>query len=151
MEVYPRVWNDDLTRFVPDHAACAGDKHRKYSLDLEAWDPPPVAAPAASATTAPPLPTTFNPGKGAIMVELETSDAVRKLTYRFLDLPHVVRIEIAYELGLYTNDDEGLRDPELFDRIFQRATRNKKLADLWDKVEHHHDDGRNPTNPFVGR
>lgn len=151
VDVYPRVWNDDLTRFVPDHAACRGEKHRKESLELEAWDPPATPAPAALATAAPQLPATSNHGKGAIMVELETSNAARKLTYRFLDLPHVVRIEIAYQLELYTNDDEGLRDPELFDRIFQRATRNKKLADLWDKVEQHHDDGRNPTNPFRGR
>jgi hypothetical protein len=85
------------------------------------------------------------------MVASDSADAARTLTYRFLDLPHITRIEIAQELVLYKNEDEGLRDPELLERIFRRAAEQKILAKLWDKVEEQHADGRNPTNPFVGR
>jgi calcineurin-like phosphoesterase family protein len=144
--VYPRIYNSDLTKFIPDHASCNGATHRVVSLDLEPWEPP----------TASPLPTPMpkadlTKAEGAIMLDLDATSAARKLTYRFLDLPHIVRIEIAQELGFYTNDDEGLRDPELFERIFRRAAASRRLAEFWDKVESHHADGQNPTNPYSGR
>jgi hypothetical protein len=85
------------------------------------------------------------------MVTIDPADAARTLTYRFLDLSHVTRIEIAQELGLYRNEDEGVRDPELLERIFRRASEGKKLEKLWELVEGRHDDGRNATNPYLGR
>ena len=83
------------------------------------------------------------------MIATNRADAARTLTYRFFDLPHVTRIEIAQELGLYSNEDEGLRDAELLERIFQRANLKKLLAALWNLIEKHHDDGRNLPNPFA--
>ena len=75
-------------------------------------------------------------------------DPARILTYRFFDLSHVVRINIASELGLYLDEDEGLKDSELFDRIFDRACSKDVLDLLWDKVEEKHGDEKYPTNPF---
>jgi hypothetical protein len=88
---------------------------------------------------------------GSAIVPIDSADAARTLTYRFLDLPHVTRIEIAQELRLYTNEDEGVRDPELLERIFHRAKEGKLLAKLWDLVEQEHGDGLYSTNPFKGR
>lgn len=85
------------------------------------------------------------------MVTIDPVDAARTLTYRFLDLSHVTRIEIAQELGLYQNEDEGILDPELLERIFRRASEGNKLERLWALVEERHDGGRNATNPYVGR
>ncbi len=85
------------------------------------------------------------------MIDLDATDAARTLTYRFLDLAHIDRLKLAQDLGIYTNEDEGLFDAELFDRIFERAEQQKLLERLWDSVEAKHGDGQNPVNPYVGR
>lgn len=78
-------------------------------------------------------------------------DAARTLTYRFLSLSHVARIEVAQKLALLDDSDEGLMDFELFGRIFERAMRQQKLESLWEVVEAAHGDGHNPRNPYVGQ
>lgn len=75
----------------------------------------------------------------------------RALTYRFFDLPHIDRIDVARSLGLYRDEDEGLQDFELFGRIFDRAIAANVLAALWDAVERKHADGRYPSNPFASK
>ncbi len=75
-------------------------------------------------------------------------EPARILTYRFFELPHVKRIDIARELELYMDDDEGLQDYELFDRILMRAQERGLLAKLWDKVEMVHNDGKYKSNPY---
>jgi len=75
----------------------------------------------------------------------------RVLTYRFFDLPYVIRLEIARELDLWSDEDDEMswECEEVFDLIFERASRwVDTLADLWDRVEEQHGDGKYPTNPF---
>jgi hypothetical protein len=153
VDVYPRVWNDAQAKFVPDYAACGGAEHRVYSLKLEPWQPP--AAPPAPAPAPGPAPAAADPAgllPGATMTHTDpAADAARTLTYRFLALPHVTRLQIAQSLGLLADEDEGLHDSVLFDRIFERADRQRRLEQLWQKVEARHADGQNPTNPYAGR
>lgn len=75
-------------------------------------------------------------------------DPSRILIYRFLGLSHIVRINIATKLDLYSDEDEGLKDAEVFERIFDRACSRDILALLWDKIEERYNDGKYPTNPF---
>lgn len=145
VDVHPRVWNDAKARFVPDYDACNGSVQRVYSLVLEKWQLP--APPPAPAAPVPPA----DSSPGAVMAEVSPTDAARTLTYRFLDLPHVVRLQIAQSLALYENEDEGVLDAVLFDRIFDRAARRTKLEQLWQKVEAYHSDDQNLENPYVGR
>jgi hypothetical protein len=75
----------------------------------------------------------------------------RILVYRFFELPHIVRLEIARELGLWSDEDDKMcwESKEIFDLIFERASGSVNvLADLWDSVEEWHDDGEYPTNLF---
>lgn len=58
----------------------------------------------------------------------------RRLTYRFLNLPHHSRVKIVQELGLVREDDEGLRDAELYPLYFVRAAEAGSLPKLWDLV-----------------
>lgn len=147
VDVHPRVWNDAQAKFVPDYAACGGADHRVYTLKLEPWQPPAGPPPAPG-----PVPAeAAGPPPGAPMPDTDTADAARTLTYRFLALPHVARLQIAQSLGLLADEDEGLRDAVLFDRIFERAGRDRRLEALWQKVEARHADGQNPTNPYTGR
>lgn len=71
----------------------------------------------------------------------------RILTYRFFDLSHVERIDIARELDLLRDDDEGVTDAELYKRIFRRAAESDVLSDLWSKVEEKHTDAEKTEQP----
>jgi hypothetical protein len=71
----------------------------------------------------------------------------RWLTYRFLNLPHHSRVKIVQELGLVREDDEGLRDAELYSRYFSRAAEAGSLPKLWDLVNDA--SGTREENPFT--
>ena len=143
VDVYPRVWNDNQARFFPDNAECdPGEEYRRFTLNLGAWTPPPSTSPSSGAlleATAPPVvpcpsPTSNTVDSMRIQLKSNDRDAARALTYRFLDLPHITRLQIAQRLDLYTNDDEGIKDADLFERIFTRALRTNKLELLWEQV-----------------
>lgn len=147
--VYPRVW-DHTDRFSPDFNVCGGKTHCEYSLDLDPWRSP---APPACPSSTDPLPASHSSpvpeqsaGESAGATTIMNAD--RTLTYRFFDLPHIARIDIARSLGLYKDEDEGIPDSELFSRLIKRASSENKLPDLWDGIESKHNDGRYPYNPF---
>jgi hypothetical protein len=147
VSVYPRVWSDDDAKFIPDTNTCAGQTHRDVELALESWKPPdsatlPVIALEEELTVAASDDITVSDSTGATM-----ADPVRTLTYRFFSLAHVVRLEIAADLKLLRDEDEGLQDYELFTRVLKRAVEAQLLDRLWDEVEARH--GKKETlNPF---
>ncbi|HEX8321231.1 hypothetical protein [Longimicrobium sp.] len=73
----------------------------------------------------------------------------RRLAYHFLTLPHHERVDISVRLGLVRDEDEGVRDRDLFGRFFQRASDEHRLAELWAEVEQRHPDGKPEPNPFT--
>jgi predicted phosphodiesterase len=146
VDLFPRVWSDQEPKFIPDFSLCGGADHMACRLDLDPWDPPP-ADQAVSATSqgAPPTPGTSSserPGGDAM-------NPAKTLTYRFLSLPHLVRLEIAQGLGLLREEDEGLFDAELLDRILKRAADENRLAELWDRIEDRHGDHTHTVNPYA--
>jgi hypothetical protein len=150
VDVFPRLWNEGSTSFISDYANCDGEDHKVYTVKLEPWTRPIGPAPALAT----PVPVSRSGGAstgGSAMVGIDPADAARTLTYRFLDLSHITRIEIAQKLGLYRDEDEGVRDPELLERVFRRALDGNLLGQLWDLVESHHGDSRYDTNPYAGR
>ncbi len=78
-------------------------------------------------------------------------DPARTLTFRFLDLSHVKRLAIAQRLELLKDEDEGLLDFDLLERMLARAVETRQLGALWDLVEEFHGDRQNPTNPYTGQ
>lgn len=151
--IYPRVWNDTFMRFITDYNG-AGSDHRLFSLPLEPWAPQvlPVSVPAPHTVQGLPRsePTTSD-DKGTESSGRSTMDPARTLTYRFLTLPYHERLAIAQKLHLLHDEDKSVQDEdaELFKRFFRRAREGNILGQLWDEVESHHHDGRNPQNPFV--
>lgn len=135
--VYPRVWTA-RGRFAPDFNSCNGEEHRVFPFVLPSWTPPPPPAEVITKTTVPPPPAL---AKGSVMKR------PRILTYRFFDLSHVERIDIARELNLLRDDDEGVTDAELYKRIFHRATESDVLSDLWSKVGEKHKDTERTEQP----
>jgi len=145
VEVYPRIWNKSSSKFTPDYNSCNGEDYSQVSLDLEPWSSQPPGEHSIEDSNTQEIIETS--ARGATM-ETEIMDPVRVLTYRFFDLAHVVRIDIASELGLLKDEDEGLQDYELFERILTRAAKENLLIQLWDKIEKRHSDEKYASNPF---
>lgn len=143
VDLYPRMWSEDEPKFVPDYQRCGGTEHRDYFLKLQEWDAPPQASSPAGGSMPAAATSTLAAG-------VERMDPARTLTYRFLSLPHIVRLEIAQEMKLLRGEDEGLFDAQLFERILARASDQNRLAELWDLVEARHED-KSPTNPYAVR
>ena len=70
----------------------------------------------------------------------------RRLTYRFLSLPHNSRLKIVQQLNLIQPEDEGLRDSELYSRFFSRAAAGGHLFDFWNLINSESD--TDEENPF---
>jgi hypothetical protein len=75
-------------------------------------------------------------------------DPVRRLAYRFIDLPYHNRVEIAKKLNLFRQDDQSIPDSEQFKHLFSQAKEIGRLPDLWKLVEEKYGDGTGDRNPF---
>ena len=151
LDVLPRVWHKNEKCFVGE-VFDDGRDYRPFSLPLEEWTPPSSSELMGD-----------NDGRNGETNGIGTEDdemektkresghivnPARTLTYRFLSLPYVSRIEVAQVLGLLEDYDKGVRDGELFRRFFRRAKEKDILARLWNEVEVRHADGRYSENPF---
>jgi hypothetical protein len=121
VRIYPRVYEE--TKFVS--GIDGASTFRQDDLPLPLWTAP--SAPSPSALEA--ITDTAVTSKGGLRMR-----PGRRLTYRFLNLPHHSRLKIVQELGLVREDDEGLRDAELYSRYFSRAAEAGSLPRLWDLV-----------------
>jgi predicted MPP superfamily phosphohydrolase len=143
VEIHPRVWSEVEPKFIPDYNRCEGAESRTYQLLLEPWEP-----------NTPPE-TEVQGAQQAPLARMQTGDKemdpAKTLTYRFLSLPHLVRLEIAQELGLLEEQDEGLLDAELLTRMIGRAAAGRKLADLWSRVAAQTGVKPKRPNPYLGR
>ena len=146
VEAYPRIWSEKKPIFIPDYNSCGGKEFIKYELKLEQWEFTEATQRAVDMEINKVDNYTANTYYDSD--QFGNMDPSRILTYRFFDLPHVVRISIASELGLYLDEDEGLKDSDIFERIFDRACLGNVLDLLWDKVEESHGDHKYPKNPF---
>ncbi len=134
VQVYPRVYVDTSFQSGVEQGIS-----RQFDLPLPRWSAPvPIAAPPASNST---IPEPANVG-GLRM------RPGRRLTYRFLSLPHNSRLKIVQQLNLIQPEDEGLRDSELYSRFFRRAAAGGHLFDFWNLINSESDsDEENPFSP----
>ena len=137
--IYPRLWNSDSKRFdssLGDEAAV------EYELALPGWEPPiearteivisvddEVSCGSVTATQ-PPVRVISHGGNGMY--------SAKRLAYRFLTLPYSEILALVRDLYLLEDEDEGLRDFELFQRVFQRAKERQLCNRLFEEVEHRH-------------
>lgn len=134
VQVYPRVYVD--TSF---QSGIEQGVSRQFDLPLPRWSAPvPVAAPvSASNPSTSPEPANL----GGLRMR-----PGRRLTYRFLSLPHNSRLKIVQQLNLIQPEDEGLRDSELYSRFFSRAAAGGHLFDFWNLINSESD--TDEENPF---
>lgn len=141
-----RVWDPKIESFKPDVGE-TGEAYRTYDLPLlgnsplgrpkKADDTVKLACSEVDGTG----PAT--PSKMSTAIESRETAAVmdreRHLRYRYLSLPHAVRLSIANEYGLIRNEDEGIKDSELWSRILKRAYEGGKIEALSETVERRYD------------
>lgn len=132
--VHPRLWTTGR-KFEPDFNLCGGNPFKSYEISLE---------PFTKVTST----DVSSPSPVAVISRDRGMDPIRILTYRFFELPHLVRRDIARELDLLNDTDEGLQDFELFEKWYNRAEEGGLLADFWDRVQDHHTDNTYNDNPY---
>lgn len=146
IELRARIWNRD-SYFTADYEA-GGSEVQEFRRRLAPWTAPhrepEVSAPEVEPGTA----TRPSDADVAAGPRRSTVDPKRRLAYRFLVLPHHERVRIATKLELVRDEDEGVRDRDLFGLYFRRAAENARLSDLWREVELRHRDGAPDPNPF---
>ena len=164
VEVWPRVWNQRKREFGPDYSMLDGasGESKIFDLHLRPWrkrkkkSPSDISLPTQTAAIA-----IEEQGVEVAVVEeeIKTTNATlkkpqtetkmqakRKLIYVYLNLPYATIIKIASELSLMREEDRGISDQELYQRIMERADKGKLLGKLWDQVSQY---AELPTNPFV--
>ena len=131
VHVYPRVFREDVEggKFMAEIQE-GGKEFGEFVLPLPEWQSPKVVTKAPPASIGAPATEVAveNPRGGNMR-------SARKLTYKFLSLPHHRQLAIAQQLSLVRDEDEGARDNELYRRYFSRAQQENKLEELWKAVE----------------
>ena len=143
LDVYGRVWEDGSRSFQPI-VVINGQGHEAFRIPLAPWENVVVGPAQVSSQE-------FDPDTSIFAEEDLGSEKLmnpaRMLMYRFLTLPYVSKVEIATGLGLLSNDDAGIAEPELYLRYYSRAKDQGILAKFWDAVERAHG-GQATRNPF---
>ncbi|PSH02619.1 MAG: hypothetical protein CXZ00_16515 [Acidobacteria bacterium] len=131
VRVYPRVYREDVGggKFMPEIQE-GGNEYRDFILPLPEWQSSKQVSPTSAGEDS------SSSAAEAVHVQrgIEMWSA-RKLTYKFLSLPHHLQLAIAQELDLVRDEDEGARDNELYRRYFIRAQQENKLDNLKCAVE----------------
>ena len=148
--LYPRIWSEANQRFKGDMTAESHDSI-SYHLQLEMARMPARTVDSPKAVEKPIL-----ENEVSVLEESKNQERVqfvnpaRKLIYRFLSLPYLVRLEIARDLGLIHEEDANLTEGDLYPKYFARAKESQKLENLWNEVEKRHG-SKDSENPFVGQ
>jgi hypothetical protein len=154
LDIHHRIWHPARTKFMAEPAEDGRDYH-SLALALDDWEvqdavnPAPDDAPQGPLQDAPQLEGPgLEPSPGGEMLKM---DAARRLAYRFLMLPYIMRMRIALDLELLEEADQWSSDPELYQSLFHRAKERQRLGDLWYAVEMAHPDSDAQSNPYVGK
>lgn len=155
VSVWRRVYDhSDTQRFIPK--VSNGKEFQEYDLIIEKK--------AKSSARAKPLKQTgknktvkkiskkkMNVAKASVSPELinvNTSNPTRKLSFLFLSLSYHDRLEIAVQLRLHEETDVKLSDMQKAQHYFDRAKERKILKQLWDLTVQRLPDQNSITNPF---
>ena len=149
MRLFQRRWHQPETRFIAERDPNNGHEHREFK-----WPGYPRRADEqqdASATAGAVEPDDSARSELPAVAPPEVAtvpDYARRLTFRFLTLPSLVRYEISLKLGLLREEDDARSRDALFLEVFKRAVQAGQLARLWEETEKRHKDPADH-NPFA--
>ncbi len=131
VKIYPRVLNDTNDRYIADSNNCDGNSFVEYSLKLDKWDNHNKVELSGEKDMAEEISPETEKVETVTNIK---SNPERSLVYRFLAISFITRSRILSELDLVDEEDEGIEHINLLDKILQKAKKDGKLADLWDKI-----------------
>lgn len=154
IEIHPRIWDPDQTKFIPEYAACVnGSASKAFALPLD-WlergsqselaSTPQLAEVASQPQVNNPLNITMSAEPTP-----KVMNGSWKLSFRFLSLPFHKRMEVANELHLLEDSDSQIDPAELFRRLFRRAAERNELREFYNAVEKKHTGNLPEDNPFT--
>lgn len=148
VNVHSRVWDAEQTKFDDAARAC-----HTWTVALESFDPATAEADALLSDLALGDPLKIlsdplhiaetDPAKSRVL------SGPRRLAYKFLALSYPQQQQISTSLNLLEENDKGIPDIELFQRVFRRAAERSQLSEMWNQVESFYDDGAKEENPFT--
>lgn len=140
VEVWPRIWNSQSSKFVPEYGE-GGKEYREYNLELDPWTRPEIVQEAEEK------------GVSTAAVALQSSSMkkarintrhYRKLVYSFFSLPIHQRVAILSRLNLIPDEASESIDNRTFDSALLSAKKRQLLDKIWDAVV------PGEPNPFSG-
>ncbi len=152
LRLYQRRWNQPETSFTAERDPNTDEEYRDYKWPGFPRRIPATASPPSLASkvvqVARPVSTPLEvTATSSAVASPSAEDHKQRLTFRFLRLSTLDRYQIALKLGLMREGDDALPPNTVFLEVFQRAVEARRLAELWDETELHHDD-RTHFNPF---
>lgn len=142
VQLWPRMWQAAYTRFGPGPTE-SGELYDQYELPLrprvkqsEQVHVQVIEEPVAPATAANSLPGLVVTSPEAPRSAVSTG-IPRRVVFRFFSLPFQVRLRLALDMNLLSDEDEG-DEAELFRRVLLRVHEQGLAAELERRVEAEH-------------
>ncbi len=139
VQVWPRVWQAAYTRFGPGMTQ-SGEQYDEYELPLRPRGLPGGAVPVEvieepTASAAGPTPVDGQAPPDAPRSAV-SAGIPRRVVFRFFSLPYQVRLQLALDLDLLTDADEGEGDEgELFRRVLLRVHERGLVEEFERRIE----------------
>jgi len=155
VEVETREWSEETLRFGP-HLEPNGNTRRGYVIGLsprKAVAPsPPSSAPGWSRQPEGPdlAPSTLREAMATATNLDEYRAARRKMIVHFFRLAPIQRFQAAIAAGVWEDGDDNLPAQTRWPRVFERAEKAQRLAQLWNEVAREDATLAGQTNPFEG-
>lgn len=149
VKVYPRIWVEEHTMFMPDHARLGGDESREFPLACPNFKSQLIQHEPAGAAPAAKAPERITTEGVAPMVG-EHDERFARLRYffwRFLDWRQ--RLSVLVQLDVLPNTPERPM-PQTMERLALNSARaQKKLDKLWAAVMELVPEDKREDNPFT--
>jgi len=149
VRVETRVWLDRDKCFGPQ-VQTDGKPYFEARIELPEWKLP--AAPASANLDSKPADSLVSSTPVMTVATTLTSDsyaaARRKLIVHFFRLGTITRYEAAIRAGVWEESDDALAGQARWSRVFERAEKASKFAELWNAVAAHDETLSGQTNPF---
>ena len=129
VKIWKRVWKANKQQcFVPDYGL-GGSEFEVHLLRCD-----PIKAPEIVLKEAPLILNDVKMKENDELINPKQPNPFRKLSYLFLSLPYHTKLQIAVDLGLISEDDKDSDEIKKAQAYLNRAKKDGKLLQLWDKI-----------------
>lgn len=127
VDVHSRIWD------APNQIFMADGRAEQYQLALNRWGGRPASGAVGVPAVVPPRPM-GSPAPTPCAVTPSVDDLLRKLTYRFLTLSILNRMDVLDRLGLLPTRELGSIDAAFYSAAISRLQADGRLSECWDTI-----------------